>query len=411
MRTDTPTCDVVVFGATSFVGRLVARYLLDEFGVRGSLRWAAAGRSAERLRTLRSSLGPKAARLPLLVADAEDEESLRRLCAETRVVVSTVGPYALHGEPLVKVCAETGTDYCDLTGEPQWIRRMLDRYETTARKSGARIVHCCGFDSVPSDLGVLFLQQEARKRYGQPCTRVKMRVKAIRGGFSGGTAASALNAVKEAVADPALRKELANPYSLCPRGHSTKVRQPRVRVAEYDADFAAWAAPFVMGVVNTRIVHRSNALSKNSYGAGFRYDEAVLTGRGLKGRVAATAVTAGMASLAAAAAIGPVRSVIGRLVARPGSGPDEKTRQQGFYDLRFLGQTDDGQALRVKVTGQGDPGYASTAKILGQAGACLAQDLPKTTLRGGFWTPATAFGSRFVERLVAHADVRFEVLE
>jgi len=403
--------DVVVFGATSFVGRLVTSCLLDGFGTRGRLRWAAAGRSRERLQELRRALGPKAARVPLLVADAEDEASLRRMCAESRVVASTVGPYALHGEPLVRVCAATGTDYCDLTGEVQWIGRMLDRYEAVARKSGARVVHCCGFDSVPSDLGVYFLQQEALERFGRPCSRVKMRVKAMRGGFSGGTVASAMNAVKEAVADPALRKALANPYSLCPKGRGTTTRQPRVRAAEFDADFSSWLAPFVMGVVNTRIVHRSNALSRYSYGREFRYDEAVMTGRGLAGRLAATGLSAGMAGLFAAAAFGPVRDAIERYVAPPGSGPDAESRRLGFYDLRFLGRAEDGRSIRVKVTGQGDPGYGSTSKILAQAAACLALDVPRTRLRGGFWTPATAFGGRLIERLQAHADMSFEVLE
>jgi len=258
---------------------------------------------------------------------------------------------------------------------------------------------------------VYFLQQEALERFGRPCSRVKMRVKAMRGGFSGGTVASAMNAVKEAVADPALRKALANPYSLCPKGRGATTRQPRVRAAEFDADFSSWLAPFVMGVVNTRIVHRSNALSRYSYGREFRYDEAVMTGRGLAGRLAATGLSAGMAGLFAAAAFGPVRDAIERYVAPPGSGPDAESRRLGFYDLRFLGRAEDGRSIRVKVTGQGDPGYGSTSKILAQAAACLALDVPRTRLRGGFWTPATAFGGRLIERLQAHADMSFEVLE
>jgi len=210
--------DLIVFGATSFVGQILTRYLAEQFGAHGSLKWAIAGRSESKLAGLRNSLGLAAGKVPLLVADAADEAALRRLCKDTRVVISTVGPYALYGEPLVKVCAETGTDYCDLTGEVQWIRRMIQAYEPAARKSGARIVHCCGFDSIPSDLGVFFLQQQARERFGAPCTTVKMRVKAMRGGFSGGTAASLVNVVKEATANPALRRELANPYSICPDG-------------------------------------------------------------------------------------------------------------------------------------------------------------------------------------------------
>jgi short subunit dehydrogenase-like uncharacterized protein len=408
----TPSHDLIVFGATSFVGQILTRYLAEHYGTQGSLKWAIAGRSEQKLAALRNSLGLAAGKVPLLLADAADEAALHHLCSGARVVISTVGPYALYGEPLVKVCAETGTDYCDLTGEVQWIRRMIEAYEPAARKSGARIVHCCGFDSIPSDLGVHFLQQQARKRFGAPCTTVKMRVKAMRGGFSGGTAASIVNVVKEATANPALRKELANPYSICPAGYAPAVRQPNVKSAQYDADFDAWVAPFVMSGINTRIVQRSNALSKQAYGADFRYDEAMLMGRGLKGRTAATGLTAGLGGFMVAAALPPARWALERFVLpAPGEGPSAEQQRNGFFDLRFHGTTADGQTLRVKVTGDRDPGYGSTAKMLGQAGACLAQDFADSGRRGGFWTPATMFGDKLIERLVAHAGLTFELVE
>ena len=277
---------LTVFGATSFVGQILTRYLYGRFGTDGDLRWAIAGRSEKKLRELHGSLYPKAAKLPQIVANAGDEKALREMCAESRVVISTVGPYALYGEPLVKICANTGTDYCDLAGEAHWIRRMIRKYEGAARTSGARIVHCCGFDSIPSDLGVHFLQKHAMQKYGKTCPRVKLRVKAMRGGASGGTIASMLNLVKEASDDPELRRELANPYSLCPDGYTPQLRQPNVSLAEYDPDFKSWIAPFVMAAINTRIVQRTNALSKQAYGADFRYDEAVLRGDGFKGRAA-----------------------------------------------------------------------------------------------------------------------------
>jgi short subunit dehydrogenase-like uncharacterized protein len=406
------THDLVVFGATSFVGQILARYLYEEFGLRGRLRWAIAGRSTSKLEELRRSLGPGAARLPIIVADAADEVALGAMCAGTQVVASTVGPYALYGEPLIKACVEAGTDYCDLTGEPQWIRRMLQKYEAAARKSGARIVHCCGFDSIPSDLGVHFLQREARARFGQPCNRVKLRVKAMTGGFSGGTFASAMNAFREAAADPKLRKELANPYSLCPKGHGSKARQPNVKFAEYDADFQAWVAPFVMGAINIRIVHRTNALSDGAYGPDFRYDEAVLGGRGLKGRAIAAGIAAGLGGFAVAASVAPLRAALERFVLpAPGTGPSPAAQKKGYYDLRFLGQTAEGRSIRTKVTGQGDPGYGSTSKILGQAAAMLALDVPKSRVKGGFWTPATIFGDELIDRLEKHAGLHFEVLE
>jgi short subunit dehydrogenase-like uncharacterized protein len=407
----TPTHDLVAFGATSFVGKILCRYLLDEFGAQGEMKWAAAGRSKAKLEELRTSFGARAGTVPLVVADAADEASLRELCASTRVVASTVGPYALYGEPLVKACAESGTDYCDLSGEVQWIGRMVQRYEAAARKSGARIVHCCGFDSIPSDMGVHFLQRQAVKRFSAPCTRVKMRVKAMRGGFSGGTVASLMNVVKEAAADSALRKELADPYSLCPAGSAPRMRQPDVRSAQFDVDFGAWAAPFVMSAINTRIVHRTNALSKQAYGADFTYDEAMLVARGLKGRFAATAMAAGLAGFMLAGAIGPVRAALERFVLpKPGEGPSPEAQRKGFFDLRFVGTTAGGRQIRTKVTGDRDPGYGSTGKMLGQAAACLAFDVDKAATLGGFWTPATIFGDRLIQRLTAHSGLTFELV-
>lgn len=402
---------VIVFGATSFVGQILCRYLLEQFGVGGTLRWAIAGRSDGKLRALRLALGNKATDLPLIVADAANEASLISLCAQTRVVISTVGPYALYGEPLVKVCAETGTDYCDLTGEVQWIRRMIMRYESAAQRSGARIVHCCGFDSVPSDLGVFFLQQQARERFGQPCTRIKMRVKALVGAASGGTAASMINIVKEAASDAALRRELSDPYSICPAKHGFTARQTDLKAARYDPDFKSWIAPFVMAGINSRVVHRTNALSQKAYGDDFLYDEAIMTKPGLKGWIAAQGIALGVTGFVLAIALPPTRWVIERFVVpKPGEGPSPMAQEKGSYDLRFFGTTDSGQTLRVKVSGDRDPGYGSTSKILGQAGACLALEIDKSDCPGGFLTPATIFGKRLIKRLETDAGLKFEVL-
>jgi short subunit dehydrogenase-like uncharacterized protein len=403
--------DLVVFGATSFVGKLLCRYLAGQPGSHRPLKWAAAGRSIAKLTELRASLGADQAGLPLILADAADETALAAMCAEARVVISTVGPYALYGEPLVKVCAATGTDYCDLTGEVHWIKRMLDRHEAAAKASGARIVHCCGFDSIPSDLGVFFLQQEARARFGDACSTVAMRVKAMRGGASGGTIASMMNIAKEAAADPALRKQLANPYLLCPQTGAPNIRQPAAGAAAYDADFGAWVAPFIMAGINTRIVHRSNALSGYAYGRDFRYSEAMLTGKGLAGRAKALAVTAGLGGFMAASALRPTRWALERVLPAPGEGPSPAAQASGFYDLRFVGTASGGQTLRAKVVGAGDPGYGSTSKILGQAGECLAFDVASADKPGGFWTPATIFGSRLIERLRSHAGLRFEIID
>lgn len=402
--------DVVVYGATSFVGQLLVRYLLERHGADGALRWSLAGRSTQRLEALRRSLGPTAAGLSLHVADAGDEPGLRRLCAATRVVVSTVGPYSLYGEPLLRACVESGTDYCDLTGEVQWIRRMLNRYEALAARSGARIVHCCGFDSIPSDLGVHFLQQEARRRFGMPCERVRMRVHVFRGGVSGGTVASLLNVIAEAAADPTLRRELADPYSLCPPADGARLRQPQVRSATLDTASGLWVAPFVMAPVNTRIVLRTQHLTGGAYGPGFRYDEALVRGRGLRGRWRATVTSAGLKGFMLAAAFSPTRRLLQRFVLpSPGEGPSAEAQARGRFDLRFLGTTADGRPLRARVTGNRDPGYGSTARMLGEAVACLAQDVPRSRRPGGFWTPASIFGDLLVARLTRHAGLTFEI--
>lgn len=402
--------DLVVFGATSFVGQILSHYLMDNYGVGKSVNWAIAGRSEQKLSTLKAELGQAAADLPVIVADVGDPPSLTAMCEKARVIISTVGPYALYGEPLVRACVETGTDYCDLTGEVQWIRRMIEAYEEQAKSSGARIVHCSGFDSIPSDLGVWYLQDQAMRTLGAPCTDVRMRLKGASGGFSGGTVASMINVAKEAAANPALRKELANPFSLCPPEHRSQKRQPSVKSAEYDEDFGVWVAPFVMGAVNMRIVHRSNALQGAAYGKEFTYNEAMMTGPGIKGRLAAYGITGALGGFFAASAIKPTRWLVERFTPKPGEGPSPEAQEKGFWDFRFIGKTADGKSIRTKVTGDRDPGYGSTGKMLGEAGLCLAFDIGDDK-PGGFWTPASLLDGKLLDRLTSKAGLRFEVLE
>ncbi|MBT8049009.1 MAG: saccharopine dehydrogenase [Xanthomonadales bacterium] len=404
--------DLIVFGATSFVGEILCRYLVSEYGVDGQVRWAAAGRSREKLEKLRSSLGSEADQLELLTADAGDESALKKLCDQTRVIISTVGPYALHGEPLVRVCVTTGTDYCDLAGEVQWVRRMISRYEDTARETGARIVHCCGFDSIPSDMGVWHLQQAAQSRFGESCDTVRMRVKAMRGSASGGTIASILNITKEAAGNPELRKELSNPYSICPAGHGFDTRQYNVTTPEFDSESRQWAAPFIMAGINTRVVHRSNALGGNAYGKAFRYDESMLMGKGTKGRLRATGLVLGLGAFLAGAAVKPTRWLMKNyLLPKPGEGPSPEAQKNGFYDIRFFGKTASGERLRSKVTGDLDPGYGSTSKMLAQSGLSLAFDVDKSQKGGGFWTTATIFDQRLIDRLEKNAGLTFTILD
>lgn len=404
------THDLVVFGATSFVGQILTRYLFETYGVGQSVNWAIAGRSSQKLEGVKGALGSKARDLPVVLADVSDEASLDALCGQTRAVISTVGPYALYGEPMVRACVRSGTDYCDLTGEVQWIRKMIERYEEEAKSSGARMVHCCGFDSIPSDLGVWFLQQQAEETFGSPCRDVRMRVKAAKGGLSGGTVASMINIAKEAGSDPALRKELANPFSICPPDHRSQTRQPSLKGAEFDKTFQVWLAPFVMGAINTRVVHRSNALQNARYGKEFTYDEAMMTGRGLKGRAAAYGMLAALGTFFTASAIKPTRWVVEKLVPKPGEGPSPEEQRTGFFDIRFVGHTEDGKTMITKVTGDRDPGYGSTAKMLGEAGMCLAFDVAADR-PGGFWTPASLLDGDLLKRLTEKAGLTFEVVE
>ena len=404
--------DVVVFGATSFVGQILCRYLYQRHGASGeSLRWALAGRNPAKLAHVRQELGADADALPLIAADAADSTALRRMCEQTKVVISTVGPYALYGDPLVQVCVETGTDYCDLTGETQWIARMLERHEAQAKASGARIVHCCGFDSIPSDLGVAYTQQQMAERHGGPARQIKMRVKAMRGTFSGGTVASMIQATREVLASPETRKLLQNPYALCPPDARPALRQPNVSGAQYDEHAQRWVAPFVMAAINTRVVHRSNALLAHRWGQDFLYDEAMMTGAGLRGRMAALGMTGGLAAFFAGAALPPTRWLMEKTVLpAPGEGPSPQAQENGYWDYRFYALGGEGQTLTTRVTGDRDPGYGSTAKMLGEAGACLAQDVG-SEIGGGFWTPASALGDGLRARLETHAGLRFEVLE
>jgi len=397
--------DIIVYGATSFVGQIVTRYMQEQFAD-GSIRWAIAGRSRGKLQQVGDDIGLSG--IAMLVADANDETALKAMCAKGKVILSTVGPYALYGDKLVQICAKTGTHYCDLTGEPQWIRKMQLRHEATAKASGARIVHCCGFDSIPSDLGVHFLQRHAVEQLGQTCDRIDMRVAKMKGGASGGTIASMINMVKQASGDAELRRELNNPYSLCPPDHGFSVRQRKVKL-EYDDTYDSWIAPFIMAAINTRVVHRSNALSDNSYGTEFRYEEAMATGRGAKGKRRARAVSWGMNALMAGLAVPPVRWLLEtKILPKPGEGPSEKEQLEGGFDLVFLGTTPEGNQIRCRVTGDRDPGYGSTAKMLSQAAACLAKDMPEE-VPGGFWTPATIMGDSLIERLQAHAGLTFEL--
>ena len=406
-RSDRPL-DLVVFGATSFVGQILCRHLVERHGTDGELRWAIAGRDADKLAAVAADSGAAVERI---VADARDRAALDDLVGRTRVVVSTVGPYALYGSELVAAAAAAGTDYCDLTGETQWMRRMIDAHQDDAAASGARIVHACGFDSIPSDLGVHHHQRVAVERFGDACTTISMRVAGMKGGASGGTIASMMNVVEEVRREPALRKVLANPYALAPEGMRDGVRQPEVTVPTRDDPAGEWVAPFVMAAVNTRVVQRSHALAGRPWGDEFRYDEAMVMGSGPLGAVKGGGLVVGLGAFMGLAALGPTRNLLNRYVLpKAGEGPSPEAQRTGYFDLRFFGETEDGRRLVTQVTGDRDPGYGSTAKMLGETAVALV-GLDPDALDGGFWTPSTALGDDLVERLEHHAGVRFRVID
>ncbi|MBN2970744.1 saccharopine dehydrogenase NADP-binding domain-containing protein [Roseomonas aeriglobus] len=378
--------DIVVYGATGFTGQLVAEYLGSrDHGV----TWAMAGRSLTKLEDVRDDLRLD---VPLITADANDPASLRAMCDRAKVVLTTVGPYQLYGEPLVAACAASGTAYVDLCGEPAWMRHMIDAHEAQAKLTGSRIVFSGGFDSIPFDLGVWTLQQAAIDRFSRPFPRVKGRVIAMKGTFSGGTFASARATMAAAAKDPSIFKLMIDPFALTP-GFSGPA-QPKGLVPEYDEALGAWTAPFVMAAINTKNVHRTNALLGHPYGTDFTYDE-MMVAPGL-----------GDIGKAAAEAIAKFNPIGGDKGPAPGEGPLREERENGHYEIAFLGQMPSGERLRVTVTGDRDPGYGSTSKMIAETAICLVKDVAGD---GGIWTPGALMAEPLVARLTANAGLTFAV--
>lgn len=400
--------DLVVWGASGFTGKLVVEYLQHQYSNGGNIRWAIAGRNREKLQQVLDSLSISANAPDILLADSHNPESLQVLAQSTKVVLTTVGPYALYGSELVAACVSNGTHYCDLAGEVQWMRKMIDKHQAAAQASGARIVHSCGFDSIPSDLGVQFLQRYAQREYGAPCKRIDLLVKAMKGGGSGGTIASALNALDESRRDPAVARIMTEPYSLNPEGERHGPDGRDQRGIEFNELAGSWTAPFVMAVINLRVVRRSNALMNYVYGKDFHYNESVMTRDGATGWLKSVAMTAGLGGFMLASSFSPTRSLlIEKLIPKPGEGPGRSERESGFFNLQLFGQLADGRVIRAKVTGDRDPGYGSTSKMLSESAVCLAQDT--IDVDGGFWTPASAMGELLRGRMIENAGLGFEI--
>ena len=384
--------DIVVYGATGFTGQLVAEYLAAHYKNDASLKWAMAGRSLDKLAKVRDAIGAPAD-TPLIVADSGDAASLKAMVDQAKSVLSTVGPYQLYGSELVAACATSGTDYLDLCGEPLWMRQMIDAYEATAKASGARIVFSCGFDSVPFELGAFFVQEEAKRVFGAPAARVKGRVRDMRGTLSGGTAASAKATFDAVAKDLSLVAILNNPFALASGFEGPK--QPRGNKPAYEEDLQSWAAPFMMALINTRNVHRSNMLMGFPYGREFIYDEMVLTGPGDEGAANAKKVMAANTEKT------------GPNAPKPGEGPSKEERENGGYDLLYIAIAPDGRQVRASVKGDRDPGYGSTSKMISECAICLLRDTPDVP--AGIWTPGAAMQHKLIKRLVDHAGLTFQV--
>jgi len=382
-----PEFDIIVYGASGFTGRLVAEYIAKRNSAGAEISWAMAGRSEKKLESVRDEMGVPAD-TPLVVADSDDADSLDAMAKRAKVIITTVGPYQLYGDGLVAACVNNGTDYVDLCGEPVWMRQKIDQHDAAAKASGARIVFSGGFDSIPFDLGVHQLQKHCGEKFGGPAPRIKGRMRAMQGTFSGGTAASLTASMAAIGKDPSLMAYMVDPFALA--GGFTGPEQPSGSKVEYDEKLNSWCAPFVMAAINTKNVHRTNALLGHPYGKDFVYDEMILTGPGDDGEKAAT-------QLASTPMIG------GEDGPKPGEGPSKEERENGFYDAVFFAEYPDGKGAVMSVKGDKDPGYGSTSKIITEAALALLE----TDGAGGVTTPGAALGDALVPRLTAHAGLEF----
>lgn len=398
--------DIVLWGGTSFVGKLVSKHMHQTYGVDGPIRWAIGGRNQRKLEDTLTGLGAGAEELPLIVGDAHDRQFLRNMVESTKVVLTTVGPYALHGKELVEACAASGTDYCDLAGEIPFIQEMMDQHSAQAEASGARILNCCGVDSLPSDLGVWTLNEISKKKFGCSLAHVTNEVKSFMGKFSGGTIASLGGARNAALRDKKVMALFKNPYAICPIDARTGVLQPDIDSVRR-SESGVWLGPFFMAPVNTRVVHATNAHLDYPYGRDFTYDE----GWDLGGKMAANIAAFITRTFYWAYGYRPIRSFLNAtILPKPGSGPSKEEREKGNFDFHFLARTRSGDQMRLAVSGDRDPGYGATSPMIGEVAVCLAHDLPKSALPGGFWTPAAAIAKEIVPRLVENSGIKFDLL-
>ncbi|CAI8361666.1 MAG: saccharopine dehydrogenase [Flavobacteriales bacterium] len=393
--------DIIIWGASGFTGRLVAEYLYKNYNAK-DLNWAIAGRDELKLSSIREKFLDNT--IPIVLADSFNENSLNDIVKKTKVVCSTVGPYAKYGSLLVKSCVKNKTHYCDLAGEAQWIRKMIDLYHKEAITNQVKIVNSCGFDSIPSDMGVYFIYKNILKKN----LSIKMRVTGAKGGYSGGTYASMQNIIKEASINKEIRRNLTNPYGLNPIGEQSGMDKSDLRSVIYDSKIKTWISPFLMAGINTKIVRRSNALSNYNYGKEFKYDEAVMTGTGFKGRLKGIILSIPLIFLSAKPG-SLFNKIFNFLSPKPGKGPNKKERESGYFSLRFYVFQENNDFSIYKVTGDKDPGYGSTSKMLAESAVCLAKDELNNNF--GILTPSIAMSDSLLDRLVSKAGLKFSKIK
>jgi len=381
--------DVVIYGATGFTGKLVVEYMQENYGNDESVSWAIAGRSEEKLKAVSEDL-KVGSNVPHLLVDSNDRDSIESMVKQTKCVLTTVGPYQLYGAKILQQCVIHGVDYVDLCGEPGWMHEMINEYSNQAKETGARIVFSCGFDSIPFDLGVYFLQKEVIAQHGQPAPNVRGRVRAMNGEFSGGTAASLGATMTSLKEKPELFEVLINPFALS--DGFTGPEQAQDSKPVYDEKLETWVAPFFMAPINTKNVHRSNVLMDHLYGEDFCYNEMWIQGPGEEGKAAAEFV----------ASINPLADA-----PAPGEGPSKESRDNGNYNVLFCADLADGTTIQAAVSGDMDPGYGSTSKMIAESAICLVKECPE--LVGGIYTPAPAMGEKLIARLQANAGLDFRL--
>ena len=397
--------DLVIMGATGFTGKLVVEYLIENYGVENEeFTWAIAGRDINKLERLRSSfkyIDSNSNKIPRLVVDSHDTNSLDKMTSISRLVISTVGPYLKFGEALVESCVKNGTHYCDLTGEVPFIRKSIDAFDIKAKKNNCRIVHSCGFDSVPSDIGVLLLQMDSLKRFDKPCDEVNLYVRSIRGGLSGGTIDSMISIFKYMGSNPGHRKLLKSPFSLNPRESlKNNTWQPILKSVKWDDDIQRWLCPFIMAGFNSRIVMRTNAITDHRYGIDFIYSEVSSYKKGLSGFLKAVVMFIGLVLIQISLKVRPLLWFLRKFfLPSPGEGPSKEIRDNGFFKLDIIGSMDNIKKIRFTVTGEGDPGYSATARMITESALSILLDQDRIPKVSGVLTPAAGIGVVLAERL------------